>query len=630
MKGVTMKRVPALSPTRITAVYAAGATIWILVSDRLVGMWFPDAESFVLLQNLKGLAFVLATSVLLYTTLVMERRRIQRLEHARHSDRELIRLLTTLVRDVVFRYRMVDPKGFDYVSPAITDLTGHTPQDFYDDPDLGRRHIHEEDRERIPDRVRRAFDEPVLMRWTHRDGSTLWTEMKTVPVRDDTGRLVAIEGIARDVTAFQAVNRQLERAFESEESARQAAQRSEEYSNRLREVITELVEARTADEVRDLIIQRSHRTARAQSCIVGMIDPTGRNLEIVGAIHEGTASLDEYQRIPLDRDTIPTRIARTGEAVWFGSPAEAEAWMPGGAAVMESFGSKSYAGLPLVAEGRVLGVLALAYYEPRLFDESERGFLVAMAHQCAAAYERTRLREATVKSQRRLYTLSQQMIEAQENERRHIARELHDEFGQLLGALNFNLHIAIEKQEEDDERSSSALAELYDSVDLLEELFGQVRALSRELRPAILDDLGLGAAVEWLVEGFTERSGLAIHLDDRIDPAVAIPPSIATTAYRIVQESLANVTRHAAAERVDLGISTETGELHLVIRDDGQGFDVSEAFEQATRGSSLGLLSMTERAELVGGRTEIRSFSDGRTGTVVRVWLPLVPRGTGS
>ncbi len=612
-----------MSPTRITVVYALGATIWILVSDRLVGRWFPDTDSFVLLQNLKGLAFVAASSALLYSAVAFERRRVERVERARHSDRELIRLLTALVRDVVFRYRTVEPQGFDYVSPAVIELTGHSPQEYYDDPGLGRRHVHEEDGAVLGERMEESRKRPVVMRWKHRDGSTIWTEMKTIAVHDDHGNVVAIEGIARDVTAFQRVNRRLEVALREAEQARGAAQQSEEYSNRLREVITDLVEASTTDEVLALITERAHDTARSQSCIVGLVDPTGRYLEIADAIHGGKRSLDDYQRIPLEQDTIPTRIARTGETVWFRTPDEAEQWLPGARATFESFGSTSYAGLPLVVESRVIGVLSFAYDAPHDFDDSERGFLRAMAHQCAAAYERTRLREATVQSQRRLHTLSQQMIEAQESERRHIARELHDELGQLLSAMNFNLHIAIEKQKE---VGGVVSAELYDTVDLIEEMFDQVRALSRELRPAILDDLGIGPAVDWLVERVAERSGLEIHLHDRIDPDTTIPSSIATTAYRIVQESLMNVTRHARARYVDVDLGITENGLQIEIRDDGRGFDVAEAFQSATRGRSLGLLSLSERAELVGGWTEIVSRIDETPGTTVRAWLPLSPR----
>jgi PAS domain S-box-containing protein len=618
-----MKRVPTMSPTRITVVYALGATIWILVSDRLVGHWFPDIDSMVLLQSLKGLAFVAVSSALLYSAVAFERRRVERVERARHSDKELIRLLTAFVGDVVFRYRTVTPRGFDYVSPAVTALTGHAPQEYYDDPDLGRRLVHDEDRAALAQHMEKSRTEPVVMRWKHRDGSTIWTEMKTMAVLDERGDVVAVEGIARDVTAFQRVNRDLGRALRDAEQAQGAALRSEEYSNRLREVITELVEASTTEEVLALITERAHRTAGSRSCIVGLVDPTGRYLDIADAIHGGERSLDEYQRIPLEEDSIPTRIVRTGETVWFRTPDEAEQWLPGARATFERFGSVSYAGLPLVVESRVIGALAFAYAEPHVFDESERGFLMAMAHQCAAAYERTRLREATVRSQRRLQTLSQQMIEAQENERRRIARELHDELGQLLGALNFNLHIAIEKQEED---GGSASAELYDSADLLDEMFHQVRVLSRELRPAILDDLGIGAAVDWLVERFTERSGLEIHFQDHIHPNTTVPPSIATTAYRIVQESLMNVTRHARARRVDVVLSTTESGLEIEIRDDGRGFDVAEAFESATRGTSLGLLSLSERAELVGGWTEIVSRTDGNPGTTVRAWLPLTSR----
>ncbi|BAZ21260.1 multi-sensor signal transduction histidine kinase [Kalymmatonema gypsitolerans NIES-4073] len=229
--------------------------------------------------------------------------------------------------------------------------------------------------------------------------------------------------------------------------------------------------------------------------------------------------------------------------------------------------------------------------------------------------ERKRAEKIQQKTQERLQILSQKLIEAQEAERRYIARELHDEIGQALTAVKINLqgvqHLS--------SKSEIALL-LEESTSIVEVALQQVRSLSLDLRPSLLDDLGLMAALRWYVDRQSQRGGI-------IGEFVASPlerkllPNLETTCFRIVQEALTNVVRHAQAQRVTVELRQQEAQLHLVINDDGIGFNVEAARERATHGGSLGLLGMEERALLVGSQFNIESVH--QWGTKIHVCFPL-------
>jgi signal transduction histidine kinase len=198
-----------------------------------------------------------------------------------------------------------------------------------------------------------------------------------------------------------------------------------------------------------------------------------------------------------------------------------------------------------------------------------------------------------------LQRLSRNLLEAQENERRAIARELHDELGQSLQAIKINVQTAQRFPQEN-------AARLIDTIGLVDHTIQQVRALSVDLRPSLLDDLGLVVALEWYVQRQAQRFGfdgqfVATPSDLRLNPTVE------TTCFRIVQEALTNVARHAKAKHVWVNLQQQAEELQLEIRDDGVGGDVSAMQARALQGNSFGLLGMRERAELAGGTFTIKS-----------------------
>lgn len=245
-------------------------------------------------------------------------------------------------------------------------------------------------------------------------------------------------------------------------------------------------------------------------------------------------------------------------------------------------------------------------------DEAGR-YLGALA-MVSDVTERKRAEEALRTASERLHLLSQRLIEVQESERRHLARELHDEIGQALTATKLNLEVLAREPE------PARTKRIADSIAFVERLLQNVRNLSLDLRPPMLDDLGLVAALRWLLDQHTRTTGRQVDFHhDLAEERFA--PTLETTCFRVAQEALTNVTRHSHALNVHVGLHRQHDGLTLSVRDDGRGFDVAEARRSAAAGNSLGLVGMEERVTLAGGRFSVTS--SGSTGTELSAWFPL-------
>jgi len=237
---------------------------------------------------------------------------------------------------------------------------------------------------------------------------------------------------------------------------------------------------------------------------------------------------------------------------------------------------------------------------------------LALQHQNQALEERVRERTQREREAReRLQVLSRQLVDLQETERRELARELHDQIGQMLTGLRMTLRTAMDV-DPNEQRGYLATAD-----ELARELLGRVRALALDLRPAMLDDLGLLEALLWHHEQYTARTGVRVifkhsGLERRL------PGPTETAAYRIVQESLTNVARHAQIDEVEVQAWTDGDGLLLQIEDHGCGFDSEAAL---ARGTSSGLTGMRERAAVLGGWLRITS-APGES-TTVTAMLPV-------
>lgn len=212
----------------------------------------------------------------------------------------------------------------------------------------------------------------------------------------------------------------------------------------------------------------------------------------------------------------------------------------------------------------------------------------------------------------RLQALSDRLLEIQEMERKHISQELHDEIGQALTAVK--LHLQAAKR-----RPGDAPEQIEECLCLADGALQKVRELSLNLRPPQLDDLGLAAALRWYLDRQARAVGWIAHFE--ADASLARQnPNVETACFRVAQEALTNVARHAAASRVWVGLHWHGGELRLSVLDDGTGFAVDAARESAVKGGSMGLLGMEKRVAIASGRLEI--ISDPGKGTEVRAAFP--------
>jgi signal transduction histidine kinase len=259
--------------------------------------------------------------------------------------------------------------------------------------------------------------------------------------------------------------------------------------------------------------------------------------------------------------------------------------------------------VPLITRGEAIGVVVVhdkLRADARFSDADLRLGEIFAARAAVAVALSQRVARDTVR----------RVIEAQELERHRLARELHDETGQALTSILLGLRsIRAAADEEAAAEAESAVRELV--VQALQD----VRALAVELRPSALDDFGLVAALERLAGTFGERSGIETHVEAHIGDA-RLPAELETALYRLVQEALTNIVKHAGAARVSIVVARHGGVVNAVVEDDGHGFDRADVREGA-----LGLVGMNERLSLLGGSVRVES-SPGH-GTTVTATLPL-------
>ncbi len=360
----------------------------------------------------------------------------------------------------------------------------------------------------------------------------------------------------------------------------------------------------------EAIGEESRRALAAESASVLLYDPDREHFTLGMTTGLPDAYIPAYR--PISR-TVYSEYARDGVIII--SDVQ-RASNPVRRTLPERHDIRTIVGVSIVHQDELLGVLNVhTLGSTRAFNDDEIALLQGIADQAAQALVNVRLFNEVRAGQRRLEQLSKRLVEAQETERRHIARELHDEIGQALTVLKINLQaIGAETGEE------PVSQHLTDSLETVEQTLQQVRNLSLDLRPSLLDDLGLAPALRW----FVDRQAQQGAFDARFTAEISrdrFPPALEIAYFRIAQEALTNVMRHAEAAHVHVTLREEGQTLTLLIQDDGQGFDVDQALDEATHGASLGLSNMRERATLLGGTLEIEA--EASVGTAIRVAVPL-------
>lgn len=474
----------------------------------------------------------------------------KRAELAVLESEERFRQLTGSIREV-FWLTDTAKATMLYVSPAYEAIWGRTCDSLYASPRDWLDAIHPEDRERIlqaaqSKQMSGTYDEEY--RIVRPDGALRWIRDWAFPVRDASGAVDRIAGVAEDITERRRVEEALR---DTDEKLR---------------LFVQYAPAAIAMFDREMrYIAFSRRWLR---------DYKIADADIIGHSHyEVFPDLPEHWRgvhrrclagatESADEEAFPRGDGSVDWVRW-----EVHPWHAG--------------------EGSIGGII--------IFSE-----VITM---------RKRAQQALHDSKAMLEAHARRLLEVQESERRLIARELHDEVGGALTAVKLNL------QSLRGMRAGDSGAALADGLALVDGVLQSVRSLSLDLRPAMLDDLGLIPALRWYCERQARRSGVAIELAmDAIDLKAA--PLLESACYRIVQEALTNALRHADAHLVQVALRLGGGGFTLEIVDDGCGFDVAAARRRELAGESGGLLGMEERTRLLGGRFEIHSAP--RAGTRVR------------
>jgi signal transduction histidine kinase len=278
-------------------------------------------------------------------------------------------------------------------------------------------------------------------------------------------------------------------------------------------------------------------------------------------------------------------------------------------------GLRSAVVVPLFVKRRLVGVLNLARREKGGFPNGHIEIAEELGASLAVSLQNARLMESARRSHEELRALRARLAESEEAARRRIARELHDRVGQCLTALSVNLGM-VRKQIGPD--CAATLQErLDDCVRLVREIGNQIEGVTDELRPAILDDYGLTAGLRWYGDQFAKRTGVSVTVRSS-GSSSRLAKDIQTALFRICQEALTNVAKHAQASNVLIRVTIGDGKTCLSVRDDGTGIDIHKTKRRHAHGR-WGLITMRERALSVGGSFEARPAEPVGTEIVVEV-----------
>jgi PAS domain S-box-containing protein len=501
--------------------------------------------------------------------------------------------------DMIYRYRLLPTPGFEYVSPTAMVISGYPPESFYADPDLAYKLVHPEDQHLI-ELLRHPSDStgPLTLRWIHKDGTLIWTIQLLVPIYTPEGKLVAIEGIVRDITervqAYQMLERRVEERTLEIERRRQVAESQ-------RDIVTILNSNRSLDEILNSIVAQACRLLASDAGAVYRLDDQAALLVLQAA--QGLTVDEADLNIPVGCG-IMSQVVLTGQHVAVSDTLNAldeaarSLTEPDVYARLVSLYQRysTLLAVPLMIKDEVYGAIALYYEEPREFSREEIGMAVAFSDQAALAIENARLR-----------TQAEQIAVAAERSR--LARELHDAVTQTLFSTSLIADVLPRLWERNADEARRRLIELRR---LTRGALAEMRTLLTELRPASLTEVGLGEGLRQLTEALTGRASMLVTL--AVEGQSHMPPDVHIALYRIAQEALNNVARHAGASHASVYLHCEPEQVKLEIRDDGQGFDPAKLTLD-----HLGLGIMRERAEAIDAMLQIESQSGSGTQVVV-VW----------
>lgn len=427
-----------------------------------------------------------------------------------------------------------------------------------------------------------------------------WLLSSVQPLHDAQRQVYAAQIISQDITERKIAEQQERELLVMAEA--------------LRDTAMALSSTLEFEQVLDRILENVWKVVSADAANFMLIE--GDQVKVVR--HRGYADredqLAENSSILLDARPNLKKMFSTGQPLLINDTHNSQDWKK----VRGGDWIRSYAAAPIVLEnGQVIGFINLDHSTPDFFEQKHVDRLSAFAEQVAIALKNAQAQKALQQRGDELQRLTIRLNEVEETERRRLARELHDQVGQSLALLNFNLNIV--KGQIKETGMEGIDSQLDGAISLVNEISRGIRDVMDDLRPSVLDDYGLAAALYWFADRYQERSGMKIIVTgDEIDPRLSHEKENAL--FRIAQEALANVTRHAGANQVKIDLKKTLRHVFLEICDDGAGFELVESLSPDER-RGWGLVNMRERAESVGGEFEVNTRPGH--GSTIKVKIPI-------
>ncbi len=419
-----------------------------------------------------------------------------------------------------------------------------------------------------------------------------------------------ITGIAIGAAITILLRALVSRLLKSSESAADATEKRQSGRSlaAVRALGRELVLSRDRQRIAETTTNAVRLLLMCRACGLWLADEETRTLINETYIVEGRAR--KADNLPMDSDRgIIAAVVRSGGPAYLPDVTRDPRYIDSG------LGTRSELCVPLKVGERTIGAINAESENLDAFDVGDRQLLSTLADQAALAIENARLYETLTQQREQLRALTMRLVEVEEDERQRLARELHDQVGQNLTALSINLNIL--QMQIPEETLDQAHDRLRDSLVLVEQTTERIRDVMADLRPPVLDDYGLTAALRWYAEQFTSRMGIAATVHGK-ELAPRPSTSIENALFRISQEALTNVAKHAHATQVTVTVDVDDATIHMVVADDGIGFDPSNAGSPGEQ-CGWGLLNMTERAEALGGHCRIESQHGQGTRVIVEV-----------
>ncbi|HLO33500.1 MAG TPA: PAS domain S-box protein [Anaerolineales bacterium] len=516
----------------------------------------------------------------------------------RREIEQQLRIQTTAMEAAANGILITDPQGkIQWANPALAQISG------YDSHELIGQSMRTLKSGQHDAAYYRQMWETILSGkvWRgetinrHKDGSLYMEEQTITPVQDESGQILHFIAIKQDITQRKQAETELEHRNLELQILSNAEHQQRQLSEALVRAALTLNKSLRLSEVLSLILQQIKEVIPYQLGDITLLEGES----FYDASHQGEmiwpASLMGINNsFLLEGFPLLNKMCQSGEPLLILDTQQEPDWV----AIEGLKWTRSFLSAPLLIEKKVIGFVNLFSAQPGFYTEGMSDRLVAFAAHAAVAIQNAWLFERVQASTERLQSLSRRLVEIQENERLYIARELHDEAGQVLTSLLVDLRL-LEKNIAEPDTLLKIVKEMENSLNGVIE---NLHRIAMALRPASLDHVGLVAALRQHVDTVGEKHGLNVSFRST-GVVERLPANVETVLYRIVQEALTNVVRHAHATQVDIVLMIRDGKLIVIVEDNGVGFDP----DGVDTGNHLGLFGMRERTEMIDGKLTIES-----------------------